>query len=858
MHFYLQNQLKTFPNLFVRAGVYNSINSEYTFLIYCRFFKKNFVLLTQIEKNMKLFTKTLPLISALMLISFCSFGVSYVSAAAGPASWNVATTWTPNGIPTSSDDVTIAAGHTVKVMSTGCLCRNLTVIGTLNLTSNTLGIRGNYTVSGSETGGASILFNSTTTSTITITGSVSSSSGYSFNTNVVLASGSIIKGTSGSAAVTLAIGKTFTNNGTCTWGTFTGKTGSTFINAANATLSLRNAGFMTLGTFTANATGNSVNLLYTTGAVPNTSAGYYNLSLTSSTSGTKTLGANTIVAHNLTMNANNSLNSNNFNLTVGGNWVNNATFTASAGKTVTFNGTTAQTVSNTVGTTTFKNLAIDNTNGVTLTTGTYVLDETLTISNGTFNTGGRPFTMTSTATATARIAPITGTGAIAGNFTIQRFISARDTTFADLSSPVQSTTFNDWDNELPAISYTTAEPSIEPTQFTYDEPSDAYVPVSSAGTILTPGQGFEVFLAGDFSYSNFPATTITSVGVPNQGDQDLSGLVSDAGVNGWNLVGNPFASSVSWSAIYAASGGAASGLFDYIEMYDYTIGDWADVTAANEIPSTQGFWVYSDFSAQPTLIIPETAKMATGTFNIRSANSVSPYFTLKLANLDRPFAHVFKVASTSDASDGLDKKDIPFHASPSKATPAMYCLIDGKKMNINTFNASNETYSLPLVTAVTVAGNYKIEANGFDFISDYTCVQLEDRLLNKMIDLKAQNVYAFSMNTTDNQERFVLHFNKDGNNCKSMIASNSLTSDFAHQIEILPSAEGNTIFFNLSETENTTITVTNMLGQTITESISVAANNQQVNVNLPVGYSGMYLVKVESSKGSVTKKFVRK
>lgn len=610
------------------------------------------------------------------------------------------------------------------------------------------------------------------------------------------------------------------------------------------------------GTLTANSVGNTVILTYPNGPVPATTSGYYNLSI-AGTFGTKTLTANTIVANNFTMSTGNTLNVNNFNLSVAGNWTSSGTFIGSTGKTVTFDGSSPQTVSNTVGTTTFTGLTINNNAGVTLTSGTYTLSEVLTVSNGTFNTGGRPFTMTSTATKTARIAPITGSGAIAGNFTIQRFISARDTTFADFSSPVQNSTFADWDAELPAINYTSTPPTQEASGATYDEAADVYVPITSSATSLSPGVGYEVFLSGDFSYANFPATTMTTVGVPNQGDQDLSSLVS-ATAQGWNLVGNPFASSVAWSTIYTTSGGATSGMFDYIEMYDYTIGDWNGFTSADgiEIGATQGFWVYGDFSGPMTLIVPEASKTTASNSTIKTSTKPS-FFTLKLENTKNAFAHNFKIAANNDASDGLDKKDIPFRNSPNKATPIMYSLVDGKKVNVNTFNLANNSYSLPLKTQVNVSGNYKITASGLATISEYTCIQLQDNLTGQIIDLNEGNGYCFTMNTTDSPDRFIVHFNKDNNNCKSAIAS-APQVNLGSQIEILPTAQGNLINFNLSETTNSTISVMNVLGQTIVEGINIDANTQSINIALPEGFSGLYFIKIESAKGNVTKKFVRK
>lgn len=807
-----------------------------------------------------------------LLLTTNVFAGTFTSRGNGGGAWTAgATTWNVTGdadlVPDADDDVTILAGDNITWGTTSNFCKSLTISGSLtgsNVGAVTYVSNGNYTINvgGSEAGVGQIGFKGLN-KTITAMGTIAPGIRWLFYNSTTIASGSVVTKTNITLSNLFTPTVIVTNRGTFTLNSTAAATaGTTWINAANSSLTLKVTGFMNTRTFNASASPNTVILQYSGGTIPTTVGNaYHNLTLAGTTASTRTLAANMTIGGNLTMNTNNHLNSNNFNLTVGGNWTNAATFTASAGRTVTFNGTTAQTVSNTLGTTTFKNLTISNTSGanpaVQLTSGTYILDETMTLTNGIFSTGGRTFTLTSTATATARIATITGTGAISGNFTINRFISTRDTAWSDMSSPVQSTTFNDWDNELPMISYLSNEPYFEPTQFTYNEPTDTYVPVGSAATVLTPGQGFEVFLTEDGSFNDFQARTINSIGIPNQGDQNLSGLVSAQGNNGWNLVGNPFASSVSWSAIYAASGGASSGLYNYIEIYDCTTHDWEDCTTINEIPSTQGFWVYSDFSTTPSLIIPESAKIPTTIFNFKSTQRIAPYFTLKLGQVGSTARHTFKVTASDQASDGLDRTDIPFHASKSKATPAMYCLIDGKKMNINNFSSLNSSYSLPLITKVNVSGMYTIEAAGFDFVEDYTCVQLEDRLLNQMINLTTNSVYTVRMNSNDTEDRFIVHFSKDENACKSMVAD-PIAVDFQNQVEVLPSSQGNIINFNLSETTPTTITITNIVGQTIAETVSVDANNQSVNVTLPEGYSGMYLVKVESAKGSVTKKFVRK
>ncbi|MBL0329947.1 MAG: T9SS type A sorting domain-containing protein [Bacteroidetes bacterium] len=793
-----------------------------------------------------------------------AFSISYVSAGAGPVNWNVASSWTPSGIPGLNDDVTISSGHTITVNSLRYV-RNLTVDGSLSMLSGGgINVKGDYTVNGTESGTGSIYF-ITNTKTVSGTGTFSPTMIWQFKVNTTIdATVSIFK----TAKTYITAGVIVTNNGTIGVQQMVLSAGATWIQGPNSNLttSVSNTFFAgtyaSIGTFDASATGNTVTHSIFGGTLPNTVSGYFNLILTNG--GTKLMGANTTVHGNLTLTRTGTslmnFKPNGFDLTVEGNITktNGAYFTGSTGKNLFLSGTSLQTLSNTGVAYDFTCLTINNPSGVILSSGLYSLSEVLTLTDGILNTNGKTFTMLSTATKTARIAPITGTGAVSGNFTIQRFISARDTTFADLASPVQNSTFLDWDNELPAISYLPASSgTTQGSASTYDETADAYVAVTSSSTPLTPGQGFEVFLTGDFSYTNFPATTLTTVGVPTQGDQDLSSLVS-ANVQGWNLVGNPFASSISWASVYASSGGAASGLFDYIEMYDYTIGDWADVTADDEIASTQGFWVYSDFSATPTLFVLESSKINATVHDIRASKKAAPYFTLKLASTENSYAHNFKVIASTDASDGVDRKDIPFRNSPNKATPAMYTMVDGKRINTNTFNVSNETYSIALKTQVTVNGSYKITASGFEYISDYTCIKLQDKLTGQIVDLNEGNGYCFNMNVNDSPDRFILLLNKDNNNCKSFVAAPASTYDFSNEVEILPTSQGNLVNFNFGETTNTTISVVNVLGQTIVEGTTVNATTQSVNIALPQDFSGLYFIKVESAKGAVTKKFVRK
>ncbi|MBL7885081.1 MAG: hypothetical protein JNL69_13490, partial [Bacteroidia bacterium] len=756
--------------------------------------------------------KLILLLASIVLTIGTSFSVNYVSSGVGPANWATASSWTPSGVPGVADNVTIQAGHTITVGTATANCANLVVDGTLSFISTFgLNIYGNYTVNGTESGNGGISFNGSIASTMTISGAgtFSPTTTWQFRKNIIIASNVIVNKTQ----KTTLLSATVRNNGNVTLNQMVISAGASWIQEVNSQLTLNGSSknfftgtYQNIGTFNASATGNTVTISYFDCDLPNTVSGYYNLILTYG--GTKNLKMNTTILNDLTITrtgaSQNVLNTNNFDLTIRRHLTktNGGHLTASAGKSVIFDGTTAQTINSAGSTLVFTGLTINNTAGLTLSAGTFNLTEVLTVSNGVFNVNGRPFTMISTAGQTARIAPISGSGSITGTFIIQRFITTRDTTWSDMASPVQSSNFADWATELPARHY-----GAFPTQYSYDEAADDFVGIFSATTPLVPGKGYEVFLTGDFAYANLPNTTLDTKGTPNQGNQDLSGLISFDNA-GSNLVGNPFASSISWSSVFAAS----SGIENYFDVYDFTTGNYNSFGLGDEIGLGQGFWVYTNSPAY-SLIINESAKTTSSNSTLRSNDAIQPYLKLKLYSAMNTFSHEVKFSASSTATTGFAfGEDRVFHKSPNKAAPYINCTLDGKKTNLNTFSSFEDNYSAPLSVYAGIAGTYTLNASGIEFISnDYSCITIEDLLLNKTINLNEQTNYSFLLDAGETNNRFVIHFSKSGD-CKSMV-NTPITSSIENQVQVLPTLTGNIINFNFEQTLSTTVSVVNLLGQ---------------------------------------------
>ncbi|OFY84446.1 MAG: hypothetical protein A3F72_13640 [Bacteroidetes bacterium RIFCSPLOWO2_12_FULL_35_15] len=507
------------------------------------------------------------------------------------------------------------------------------------------------------------------------------------------------------------------------------------------------------------------------------------------------------------------------------------------------------------GTGTIANLEI---NANTTNSGSITLTDVLTVNAGDLGNSGT-FTLKSDITKTACLAPVTGT--LSGNFKVERYISARAPTSAEITSPVSGAFMSDWDATL-YFDYNTNPPGQYGTIMQYDETIADYAAVNS-GTALTSGQGFLVYFADDSTLSAFTPCTTTVTGPLTYGDQtiNLSYTNNSSGpygagdpslyYDGENIAGNPFASPVTVGSM------TLTNCLQYIDVYDHISQAWVPLSGADVIGSGQGFWAYAQ-GAGASVTVPESAKVADLTTGIRSVANTNPFLNLTISGTDQnnTMSHTLKVACAADANDGWDPKDHPFRKSRNKLAPSITTNAEATfPLTICTFTNSHDEYTLPVNVHVGMAGKFQINATGVSTINtDYSCVSLEDKVAQQFIDLNSTTNYAFFATPSDARDRFALHFSKSGN-CKSMISSTNSALD--NQVQVLQNQLGNTINFNYNEIVNTTITVTSILGQTIISDINVNASTQSINISLPEGFHGLYFVKIQSEKGEIVKKFVK-
>ena len=568
-------------------------------------------------------------------------------------------------------------------------------------------------------------------------------------------------------------------------------------------------------------------------------------------SGTVLLNRTLVVNQNLTINSGIlDLNPLNVFLYVKGNFVNNGTLNCRQ-STVTFNGTTNQTISGLTNTQ-FYNLILSNPAGLTINS-PQSLTNILTNSGGTFNANGN-FTLISDATKTARIAPVTGTGAFAGSMTIQKHISARAANYHDLSSPVSNSTIMDWDDDLYMSGIGAYDGIVGPagvdggaagdsSVFTWNEPTVTYKAVTGSSTPLVMGRGYEIFI-GD-NLNTWAARTIDTKGTPNYGSKTVN-LSYSAGAGayaGVNLIGNPYASAVNYSAC------TKTNITGNILFLDNT-GNYNDYGSSPVIPPHQGFWITAS-GAGGSLIFTENSKSTSTTTTFYRT---IPNYGIKLvfSSPILPFYNENTINFNDNGSLGYDMGlDALYLKSPHKMAPAIYMLTNtDAKLITNNVNTNEDLVTIPLAMYTPKEGIYYIEPNVISS-NNYNYVWIENVKTGKKYELNSSIAIEGIENNTNTN--YVLKLSKK-----------STESDINQTIfdnDMIVFGSENTV--NLKAINSThyisKITIYDISGKLALEKnnlILEAGNTDKIDIsNLS---SGVYVVNVIDLSGNTkTQKIIR-
>jgi hypothetical protein len=346
-----------------------------------------------------------------------------------------------------------------------------------------------------------------------------------------------------------------------------------------------------------------------------------------------------------------------------------------------------------------------------------------------------------------------GTGSLIHNntgvaATIERYIAAADWNVDGdgwhlLSSPAASQTIEgDWTpsgagNDFDFYGF--SEPEQEWINF-----KNTTVPPTWAvfnGPDFAPGRGYLV------AYEQAGTKTFTgAINVENVANISItrSGTPDNDNHYGWNLVGNPFASALTWTGSVAGNnlGGVA-------KVWNETTMAYVDITAGSAIPSANGFFV--------------SATDATGIVSLHSFNRVHSSQNWYKSNDERILlvagdqqvnsAQQSVIRFNEEATPGYDAMfDAYFMAGYA---PMFYSVADEKRFSTNTLPEMSSGMSIPLGFHKNSHSDFFIEMQ--ESIEDII-IYLTDLKEDVTQNLSEEPVYYFSASADDNPDRFVLSF----------------------------------------------------------------------------------------------------
>lgn len=495
-------------------------------------------------------------------------------------------------------------------------------------------------------------------------------------------------------------------------------------------------------------------------------------------------------------------------LRVAGNFTNNGTFVAGTG-TLLLNGSSVQSIAGSTATT-FNNLTVTNTanplsvqvqsnqnmRGILTLSANTIFD-----ADGSGNTS--IFTLLSSAddpsVTDAAIAELPSGAQVTGNVTVQRYMSIEGGSnspafnngriYRYISSPVASApvsqiqVFNPVTGTFTGSSTCTGCTTTQ-SMFLYNESvitdtngsgtpdlNDGYedFPSTVNSETLATGRGYAMFVWGNVPPVSTAGNALWSVrNAINSGTIDFvatagasftagNGMAND----GWNLVGNPYPSTIDWDA---ASGWTKTGLTNTIYMKDngalagtyasYVGGVGGTNGGSRYIPIGQAFWVKA--TSAPTFQATEAVKAPgnTTTFFRTSPPSDLMRVTLR-SGLKRDEILIYFEEDATEEFDGNGdayklENDI---FNLSTVTPL------GDKLAINGLPMLECSKVLKLNITDVSTGAYQLDFTEFESFITPVNIFLLDKKTGENIDVKENPSYEFEVTAEESsyKDRFELN-----------------------------------------------------------------------------------------------------
>jgi hypothetical protein len=549
--------------------------------------------------------------------------------------------------------------------------------------------------------------------------------------------------------------------------------------------------------------------------------------------------------------------------TLSGNFTNNGTFNSGTG-TVLFNGSSTQNIAGS-NPSQFSNITLSNDASVSVESAQSLRGVLTLGANATFDADGAAdsvvFTILSVddiAGSDGSIAALPNGASVTGNVNVQRYWSTLDDVYRYISSPVANSPISQLqDSGIPITG------GFDGTSFPcdgcdndyinlgwYDETVTGYIwegyqIMPSSGNDnseeLVPGRGYELYM-----WNGVAPTVWTTRGTVNQGSYPLevSRTLSTPPLStedGWNMVGNPYPSSISWNDNIDLPGGwSMSNIDPVVWVWDVAAGAWKFFDASTnsgdlpegKIATGQAFWVYATGSS-PSLTVHEAAKTSvSGAYYRQRENTSLITITVTGNGSIKDNAYLAMSEETGYAN-------VPKFSRGVEAISLALSSEDGNRLA--RFSMPTIVDEIPVSVVFKNEGEYEFSFASSDESSLWDSYNLVDRYLNKVISI--QSTYTFSV--TKNPQTFENRFYISRNPEQTFANEEVIVSAYPN-----PTTSNLTVEVTMPDVQN--VSLTNNVGQVIRNNqVTYTEGVGSTSIEMETLPKGVYFVKVVNADRKV-------
>jgi len=432
-------------------------------------------------------------------------------------------------------------------------------------------------------------------------------------------------------------------------------------------------------------------------------------------------------------------------------------------------------------------------------------------------------------------------GKITGVATVEKFLTSTNPSGHTLSSPVKHAAQNLFSDAINTYYYNPLQPSwVVFSTGELEKMRGYWTKFSNDKTISFN----DTLNTGIFTYTDF--YRIAPYGYGNMG---------------WNFLGNPYPSAISWDSVININGGtqdfkAITKLNNALHVindngnYDSYVYFVGTNGFKGIVPPHKAFWtqVSHDYYDSNNPLLPVSGANLNLDNSVRVHENLVPVSKSTLDGIIR--LNIERNQGKDEAilrlvPNATFNFDPAFDAykfiSESSHAPQIYMATNAQdKMAINSLpDNPNLPVSIPLgiVSAANQLHTLSIDLSAFN--KDNINVHLEDKIKNTFTDVRQSSNYNYMSFTGTDTQRFVLHL---GLNTNTNLNENS-------QQEVDVYSYDNSIYIgNLKE--NVTFSLYDMLGKLVF-SENLTDSNTKFEFNLPRAY---YIVRLTGNKTNTVKK----